>query len=151
MSKRTLVAPESHRKPLTEFSVEEKNDPNPMDQETPQHKRALLKAELRQKFVTLADQVAQHTLYFRSYKYQGADKAYPDSIHALQRFVTKCYPYAKDGMLLVDEPKNEREAKLAFEKQKVLKKLGFRHIVICEFDATHPVTLYDLMEQLGEI
>lgn len=150
MSKRTIVAPESTKRPLSEFSVGEIHS-HPLDQDTPEHKRAILKAELRQKFITLADQVAEHVLYFRNYKYKGADKAYPDSLHALQRFTTKCYPYAKGGLLLVDEPKNAREEKLAFEKQKVLKELGFRHIVISEYDATKQVTLHDLMEQLGEI
>src|SRR5271166_6551822 len=134
MSKRTIVAPESEKKPLTEFSVGEIHS-HPLDDDTPSHKRAILKAELRQKFITLADQVAESTTYFRSYKYKGADKAYPYSLHALQRFTTKCYPYAKGGLLLVDEPRNEREEKLAFEKQKTLKALGFRHIVICEYNA----------------
>lgn len=149
MSKRTIVAPESNKKPLSEFSVGE--TPTVSDEDTPAHKKAILKAELRQKFVTLADQIAQHTLYFRNYKYQGADKAYPDSLHALQRFVTKCYPYAEGGLLLVDEPNNEREEKLAKDKQAVLKKLGFRHVVISSFDPLKSTELHDAMMQLGGI
>lgn len=148
MSRRMIVSPESKKKSVIDFTAG-MPDVN-SDEDTPAHKRAILRLENRQKFITLSDQVAQHTLYFRNYKYQGADKAYPDSIHALQRFVTKCYPYAENGLLLVDEPKNAYEEKLAFEKQKVLKALGFRHIIICEYDAAKQSTLYDLMEQLGE-
>lgn len=147
-SKRTVVAPESEKLPLSSFSV---GDAPQKDQDPPEHKKALLRSEQRKVLITLADQVAQDTFYFRNYKYKGADKAYPDSLHALQRFTTKCYPYAKEGLLLVDEPRNPREEKLAFEKQKVLKALGFRHVVIAEYDAMKQVTLYDLMEQLGEI
>lgn len=149
MSRRTIVSPEG-KKIVHEFSAPESE--KDLDQESPEHTRALLRAELRSQFVTLAEQLAESTLFFRNYKYKGADKEYPDDLHALQRFVTKCFPHAKNGMLLVDEPKNEREAKLCFEKQIVLKKLGFRHVVIQFYEGLKSeTTLHDCMKQLGEI
>lgn len=79
-----------------------------------------------------------------NWKWPGANAMVPDGVSMDFKFVDKYYPLAKGGPLLVDEPTNDPKiVELCYEKQRVLKKLGFRHIVI-EEDAT----LYDVMEQL---
>lgn len=82
----------------------------------------------------------------RSVKFPGADAAYPDTLDALYRFVSAYYPYAVGGPLYVDEPKNEKEVHRAYERQKVMKKLKHRYVII-EKDTCYE----DLLEQLGVI
>lgn len=146
MAKKTIIAPEaSKQSQLVEFSAKEV-DTHKMDKETSEHKRALLKADLRKEFVTLAEQVARSKICFRNYKYQGADQLYPRLIDASQRFVDKCFPYAKGGMLLVDEPKSDKQIVLAREKHDKLVSKGFRHLIIIEGETTY----YDAMMELGD-
>lgn len=144
---RTIVSPEaSPINQRTEIETESKLQTAVADLESPAHAAALRRQELRQRFITLSDQIAESTLFFRNYKYRGADQLFPKDIEFDWRVVTKAYPNAKGGLLLVDEPRNEYEMLIAYEKQKTLKKQGFRHIVI-EGDAT----LEDLLQQLGEL
>jgi hypothetical protein len=108
------------------------------------HQKALRKADERNKLIAVADKLAGHPHCVRNYKYSKADLKYPNDPD--MRIVEKCYPYAKGGMLLVDEPTSDYDSAKCFEKQKVLKELGFRHVVI-----ERDTTLYDALEQLGEI
>lgn len=143
MGKRTIVAPQSKKKVVeASQSFEEEKDAG----DSPQHKRLLMKADLRGQFVTLADHIAESNLFIRNFKFLEADTLYPDINFVDYRFVTKMYPHAKKGMLLVDEPRSENQTKMAYEKQKKLKKLGYRHVVIEE-----DTTLYDCLMQLGEL
>lgn len=116
---------------------------------TPAHRAALQRQAEKQKplrYVTLADKIAEDTFFIRNYKYYGSDKQYPETVDHAMRTVSKAYPYAKGGLLLVDEPLNELEMIRAYEKAKTLKKLGFRFVVV-ERDST----LDMLLEQLGEL
>lgn len=157
MAKRTIIAPQASRE-LRVTQVGD-TDPTPLDQETPEHKRALNRFEERKELVTTADMVAGNPLYFRNYKWDVTNKAFPEDIDAALRFVTKFYPFTKAGKpLLVDEPRTEREVILCYEKQKIIKKLGLRYVVIEPFrstlDGAAPIpasTLSDCLEQLGEI
>lgn len=108
------------------------------------HNRALARADDRQRLIAVADHIAGHIHWVRNYKFAKADLLYPNNPE--MRTVDKCYPQAKGGMLLVDEPTDEGEALRCYEKQKILKAQGFRHVVI-EKDTS----LYDALEQLGEI
>lgn len=155
-AKRVLIAPEAKsQKRITTLDPDTQTDPK--DHNTPATRRALASVDRRQKFVTLSDQIAKEVLFFRNYKWPGANRAYPDDIDCDMRFVTKYYPHTDGGKpLYVDEPMTEREMVKAYEKQKVLKKLGMRHLVI---DPTHldsegksipGSTLSDCLEQLGE-
>lgn len=132
MSKKTIIAPESKKNTYTQLSSEEseKSSSPGEDQNSYAHQMALKRCEDRKKFVTFSDQIAEHTFYFRNYKYQRANILYPRDLDSDYRFVSKCYPYAKCGMLLVDEPKNEHEYQMALKKQEALRKSGFKHIVI---------------------
>ena len=140
---RKIIAPEASRKRQS-TSLEESEGELTRTTEDANHRKALAKYEMRKELVTVADKVAQHTFYTRNYKFRDADKLFPD--HWDKRTVTKHYPMAHGGALLVDEPQNEWETERAFEKHKVLKKLGYRHIVI-ESDTT----VDHCLEQLGEL
>lgn len=146
MKKKTIVSPEAsfenQRMDLETDQGIETNE-KPKDETSPAHEKALRKLGSRQDFVTMSDQIAQHALYHRNYKYPNGWKYFPANPEMHQ--VTKYYPLAVGGPLLVDEPRTEWEMVLAYEKQKTLKKSGLRHIVI-EKDST----MEDLWEQLGE-
>jgi hypothetical protein len=141
--KKVVIAPEASKAELRVSEVKD-NQVQSGDEMTPAHRTALRKAEMRQQFNTLADQIAEHCLYFRNWKFHGADQVFPKDPEA--RFVTKMYPYAKGGMLLVDEPRTEKQMLQAYERHKFFNKKKIRHIVI-EADSS----LYDLLEQLGEM
>ena len=116
------------------------------DKDTPEHERLIAKVDARHRALAIADQIAESAVWFRNWKYPGADKLYP--LDPYMRFVDKYYPYAKGGPLLVDEPATELEYRKSLEKQVVLKRAGFRHIVIRMLPAT---SLYEAREQLGEV
>lgn len=144
MKKKTIIAPEAsigeQRVDMEDGEVQTESQ---KDETSPAHEKALRRVGSRQEFVTLSDQLAEHPLYHRNYKYPNGWKYFPQNSEMHQ--VTKYYPLAKGGPLLVDEPRTENEMVLAYEKQKVLKKSGLRHIVV-EKDST----MEDLWEQLGE-
>jgi hypothetical protein len=151
-NRRAIVAPEASKKNQIVTlggdkipSLEEELASIP-DTDSAAHKRSIMRTELRGQFITLSDHVAESDIFVRNFKFHEADKVYSDLAFVDYRFVTKMYPYAKNGVLFVDEPRNEPQAHVAYEKQKQLKKLGYRHIVI-EDDTT----LFDCLEQLGEI
>lgn len=110
------------------------------------HRRALAKFDSKKQFIYPLERITQGTVVIRQVKFPGADAAYPDVTHALYRFVSSYYPYAQGGPLYVDEPKNEKEVFRAYERQKVMKKLGLRHVII-DKDTTYE----DLLEQLGTL
>lgn len=114
--------------------------------EAPSHKAALASFDARKRLIAIADQIAESLLWFRNWKWQGSDLFFP--LDPDMRLVDKYYPYAKGGPLLVDEPGDEDQAKKSYDKQKVLKKLGYRFIVVEMNPAT---TLFDALEQLGEL
>lgn len=114
------------------------------DLNTPAHRNAMSRAEARQTLITIADQVAGHPQYFRNYKYKDCWKHFPSDPE--MQMVDKYYPHAKGGPLLVDEPQTESQMMKAYEKQRILKKAGFRHIVI-EKDSILDMCL----DQLGEL
>jgi len=142
MAKKTIVAPESKQQKVTEVG---EGIQVTRDTMSAAHRRALQKYESKQEFIYPVERIAGHKLFIRNTKFPGADSAYPEVQYALYRFVDKFYPYALGGPLYVDEPKNEQESYRAYEKHKVMLKLGLRHIVV-EKDSTYE----HLLEQLGE-
>lgn len=147
MPKRKLIVPELGQVvDLGEISNESISE----ESEKIKEDRLITQYEVRKKFGTLSDQIAESNIYFRNYRYPKGREIYPDDLQSDFRIVTKAYPYAKGGMLLVDEPKTEKEASKMYEKQKRLKKLGLRHIVIEKTGHLH-TTYADCLEQLGEL
>lgn len=140
MSRKVIIAPESTQKSVTiDFDDPEESK----DVMTPEHKAALRRCELRKQFTSIQDQFAESNLYQRNYKYRNADKMYPGELDFDERIVTRCYPYAKGGMLLMDEPKNEKQKEKAYIKQKKLWEAGVRHVVFEE-----KMDVFDLAKQL---
>lgn len=128
MSKK-VIAPESK---LNGMNVEDVAKDKNADVMTPAHRNALRRAEMRSKFVSPPECYAESNVFFRNYLFKDAHKIYPDAMQADYRFVDKCYPYAKGGMLLVDEPRTEMQLKRAKDRHVHLIKMGFRHIIFEE-------------------
>lgn len=137
--KKTIVAPESKKEEILKIVV----DGHDVLPGSNAYERALARVDERKKFISIADQIARDTLYFRNWKFKDSDKMYPTE--PKMRTVGKYYPNAWKGPLLVDEPRNEYEIMRAYEKQKFLKSLGYRSIVI-EKDSG----FWECLEQLGE-
>jgi len=147
MAKRMIVAPQASRS-LQANTLEEKAvEQSHLDAiETNAHKKALARHEMRKELITISDKVASHNYYTRNWKFPEADKVFPGDWEWDKRVVTKYYPMAEGGALLVDEPISDWDVNRAWEKHKVLRKLGYRHIVI-EKDTT----VDQCLEQLGEL
>lgn len=148
MSKKTIVAPESKVKTVTiEQEQDQEPDTNQAYDRLSAHRRALQKYEQKQQLTNPIEELAQNIHgVVGNVKFPGADEAFPLAHQGLLRFCSKVYPYAKGGALYVDYPKNEVESYRAWERNKVMKKLKLRHVVV-EKDSS----LIDLLEQLGEI
>lgn len=162
MAHRKIIAPQAAAE-LKNTSIGDGVLPTPQDDNPPAHRAALKSVERRQDrnpehFSSLSDRVAGEKLYIRNWAWPGGMREFPESVDAPMRFVTKYYPYTEAGKpLCVEEPRNERQMLQAYEKQKLLKKMGFRCIVI-ESGIVNPDTgkvlketcLADCLEQLGE-
>ncbi|MBX4188340.1 MAG: hypothetical protein KW793_04385 [Candidatus Doudnabacteria bacterium] len=147
MNKKTIVAPESKTKKI-EVELSREEDQTPLHYEAlAAHKRALARYESKRQFTSPIEELVQDiSVMVGTVKFPGADEAYPDVTQALMRFVTKIYPNAIGGPLYVDQPRNDVEVYRAYERQKVMRQLGLRHVII-ERDST----LEHLLEQLGEM
>jgi hypothetical protein len=143
MSKRTVIAPEGKIKQIELGDQVECSQIE--DRITPAHRSALARYEVKKQYLYPIERITQDHTVVRNVKFPDADKYYPNSTQALFRFVSKFYPNAKGGPLWVDEPKNEGEIYRAYERQKVMKKIGLRHVVY-EKDTSYE----NLLEQLGE-
>lgn len=73
-----------------------------------------------EELLTTADELAGTNFYNRNWKFRNADKHFPMS--PLLRRIEKCYPNAKGGLLLVDEPKNEQELTDCCKKMVAIRK-----------------------------
>lgn len=155
MAKRKILAPQATQIENRISTIDEVAGPPPKDQDSPEHRRALARHEDRKKFVTIGDQIARETLYLRNYRWPESSKYFPDDIDAHLRFVTKYYPHAEGGPLFVDEPTNHREIVESYKKQKLLRKCGFRAIVVepqhytPEGRLAPGSTMAECLEQLG--
>lgn len=145
MSKKIIVAPESKTQKVIEVGdhIEQNLE---IDRMTPSHRRALQKYETKQEFIYPLERITQSKLFIMKVKFPGSDEAYPLPTQAMFRFVSKFYPYAAGGALYVDEPVNELEIHRAYERQKVMKRLHLRYLIV-ERDSTYDM----LLEQLGEL
>lgn len=96
------------------------------DQATPTQ---IVEARLaRQKLKSLSDTIAQDTLFYKNHYYPGGREVFADK-KELQS-VDKFYPYADGGPLFVDECSRDFELPIYLEKEKVMKKLGLRYLLI---------------------
>lgn len=108
------------------------------------HARKLALAESKEELKSVAEKLAQSKVSVRNWKFKEAVQTYPH--HPDMRFVDRYFPYAQGGPLLVDEPSDEASTKRCEQKQKTLKALGYRHVVI-----GRDTKLEQAIKQLSEI
>lgn len=113
------------------------------DQDDVKDKQKLESYERRWKFIDIASQVAENNFYIMNWKWPGSDRLVPPHVSIDFKMISKYFPYAKGGPLLVDEPRFPDQVKLCFEKQRLLKHLKMRYVVI-EIDSTY----FDVLAQL---
>lgn len=149
LKKRKIVAPEAKtikQLDLNENESSEGETPLQRDQLNA-HKRALARYDSKRQATSPVEELAGDVSGLtRNVKFPGADEAYPQVQQWAFRFVSAFYPNAKGGPLYVDQPRNEAEVYRAYERQKVMKKLKLRHIVV-----ENNSSFVDLLEQLGEM
>lgn len=153
-AQRKIIAPEASVENRVVSLEAKDDDERQRDVDTPEHRRALARADERKTFISLADQVARDTLFFGKYKWPGAHQAYPDDPDAMMRFVTRYYPHAEGGALYVDMPRSVRQVDRCEEKRKVMKKLRLRYVVIASAYQTPdgvPVEATNLAEALEQL
>lgn len=110
----------------------------------PERNRRLTLADARAELTTVAEKLAGDQFCYNRWYYPHGAKLFPLDIRA--QYVSKYYPHAKNGPLLVDEPRTSTEEKFCHEKGKFLKGLGYRYIVV-----RNGTTEFDALEQLGEL
>lgn len=77
----------------------------------------------------LASKIAEDTIGMSlNFRFKNAEKHFPHE--PTLRTVDKCYPRAKGGMLLVDEPNDDVSYKVCLRKGTVLKELGYRYLIL---------------------
>ena len=141
MNKKTFISPESKVKRVDIVEGEIPTEA-PMK---PSFRRALEKFDHPREFIYPLEKITRGSVVIRQVKFPGADEAYPLVQDALCRFVSSYYPYAEGGPLYVDEPKNPTEVDRAYRRQKIMRKLKHRYVIV-EKDTTYE----HLLEQLGE-
>ena len=82
----------------------------------------------RNKPGTLADRIAGSTFFYVNWYYPEGRFEWPQ--HNNLRHVGRMYPHAEGGMLLVDEPKLPGDFENCEMKAKVLRRLGYRYLII---------------------
>jgi hypothetical protein len=84
--------------------------------------------ERRNKLHSMSDKIANSNFYYLNWYYPEGRDEWPQ--HNNLRYVGKMYPYAEGGRLLIDEPRHSYEFEACEAKRPVLKKLGYRYLVI---------------------
>jgi hypothetical protein len=150
MSERTVVSPQASSS-KRKIVVGETPQPD-ADEMTPAHSRALERADQRKTLISLADQVAEDFMHERNFKYPESEILYPEGFEAEYRFVTKFYPYAKGGPLMVDEPQSEHEINKVYAKMKRIQESGLLKRNKLRYCVIEPDSRLDqVLEQMGEL
>lgn len=89
---------------------------------------AIKEIQTRRKYHNTASQVAESDFYKKNYMYDGGKKTFPDNPELW--YVNKFFPYAKQGPLFVDEPKNDIEETMCDKKRSVVEKNGHKYLII---------------------
>lgn len=77
---------------------------------------------------SIADRISGNVFHYRNWYYPGGREAFEQDDRL--RLVDKMYPFAEGGQLLVDEPTYPYQIENCERKRAVLKKLGFRYVII---------------------
>jgi hypothetical protein len=84
--------------------------------------------QMRKHYPSVAERIAESEIAYRNFKFTGAEEAFPNE--PAMRTVDQYFPYAVGGELLVDSPVTERERTNCARKASVLKKLGYRYLIV---------------------
>lgn len=96
-----------------------------LDQKKPKEAKT---REERKHFPSLADRLAQSSLCIKNWRWPTASQDFARDLR--QASVALYYPNAKGGPLLVDYVHYEEDKKVLAEKSMILKKRGFRYVVL---------------------
>ena len=82
----------------------------------------------KREYANLAEELAEHKFYYRNWFWDHARTYFP--LEPRLRHVELYFPFAKGGPLLIDQPANDRDQKIAERKQVEIKKAGFRYLIL---------------------
>jgi hypothetical protein len=92
---------------------------------------------------SLSDELAGSQFHYKNFLVKELREKFFDN--ALLWHVEKCYPYAKNGFLHVDEPSSAQEIEFCILKGKIMKEKNLSYIYI-----TREMDLIDCLKELGE-
>ena len=93
---------------------------------------------------SIYDKIAGDTFYYLNYYYAGGKEKYPHDHQEHMRRVSRFYPNAIGGAILMDEMRYPGDAADFAEKAKIMKQFGFRYVII---DRSKKES--DILEQLA--
>ncbi|OPZ24624.1 MAG: hypothetical protein BWZ03_00099 [bacterium ADurb.BinA186] len=96
------------------------------------------------KYRSIAEKLALHRIYMRNVVIDELKKAFP--LKHQMWTISKVFPYAQGGKLFVDEPNGPYEMGISSAKEKVLRDLKFRLVVLKPM-----TTLEEAQQDLWEI
>jgi hypothetical protein len=103
-----------------------------------------------QDYKTLAEQLAKSTVVIKNHYLDELREQF--KYHDRMKRFDKMFPYARlNGgdatcKLYVDEPTNDMELDVCYQKAKIMRQMGLKYVII-EKDSV----LFDLLQQVGEI
>jgi len=111
----------------TEFAIDDANKES-SEEESARGRRLHAAARRSRDFATVAEQIAQDTLFQRNHIWPGAKTAFP--FNQKMQTVDKYFPYAEGGPLFVDQPQRTADFSQFELKEKAMKDLGHRYLLI---------------------
>lgn len=90
--------------------------------------RLLNSLDRRKEFKSKSERIAQDDICQQNWKFRDATKYFPDE--PWMRTVSKYYPNASCGPLLIDEPQLDIEITRCQRKQVVLEGMGYRYLIL---------------------
>lgn len=105
-------------------------------------KRALKTVRRSSVTLSLAERIANDSFSYLNWKLPNASELFPNDWRL--RFVAKYFPFAENGPIGFDFPKNDSEIKDCELKAKVLRPLGFRYVIITP--KTDEASAFDQLE-----
>lgn len=125
------------------------DNPHSKDDDSREHKAAVARFDARrekrerQEFDHFADKLAKSDHYFVNWQIPDGRKLFPNDPD--MRAVTRYYPLSQVGILLIDVFHDAQSEKKCLEKQKVLRSLGYKIVVVKEDSFNFD---YEMHEQL---
>ena len=80
-------------------------------------------------FLSLAERLAQSSIYYRNYYFKN-NEAFRFKPHHFYHYISKMFPYSRFGRLFIDEPFDQLELDICFEKRSVLWDQEMLYVII---------------------